>query len=298
MSTGITSNIFRFFQPFINLVLYSNLWIALGALCLTGQTLFLLEGTVDAQPLLPFVFSATLFLYAAHRLIGLFTFRFKVNNSRIQVIKAFKHHILIYALFSGLAAFVSFLFLKRETQWAVLIPALVSLAYIMPIFGDGKRLRDFSFIKIFLIAIAWPWITVVLPALEVGEENYLVLGLMFAERSLFIFAITLPFDIRDIATDQFNAVKTIPQQIGIHATKHMAFLLLVGAAIFVAINCYLGTYSAANGIALYLSYLLTARLIHQADDKKNDYYYSGLMDGTILLQSLFLAVGERVVGWF
>lgn len=211
---------------------------------------------------------------------------------------AFQYHIMLYALVSGLAAFWFFLALKKETQWAVLVPALVSLAYILPVFSGGKRLRDYSFIKIFLIALAWPWITVVLPAIELGQLEGRSLGLMLAERSAFIFAITLPFDIRDLETDRFQAVKTIPQQWGIAWSKRLAFMLLFCAGIFVLANGLWGIYTLSHSIALVLSLFLTALLISRADKQKSDYFYSGLMDGTILLQSLLLYVGERVVSWF
>ena len=58
-------------RAIINLILYSNLWIALAALAMAAQTQLLLSGQVQPTPLLGFILFATLFLYAVHRIVGL-----------------------------------------------------------------------------------------------------------------------------------------------------------------------------------------------------------------------------------
>ena len=58
-------------KKFIDLIFYSNLWIALCASAMCWQTQFILTGKTELNWLLGLIFFATLFLYALHRIIGI-----------------------------------------------------------------------------------------------------------------------------------------------------------------------------------------------------------------------------------
>jgi len=59
------------FKKTIDLILYSNYWIALCAVAMLWQTLLLLGEPIKIDYLTGVVFFATLFLYAAHRIVGI-----------------------------------------------------------------------------------------------------------------------------------------------------------------------------------------------------------------------------------
>lgn len=64
----------------------------------------------------------------------------------------------------------------------------------------------------------------------------------------------------------------------------MLFIMLI----FVFINFQGGAYTSYNGLALFLSAVFTSLFIMLAKPDKHDYYFSGLLDGMFLLQSLLV----------
>ena len=271
-------------RAIINLILYSNLWIALAALAMTAQTQLLLSGQVQPTPLLGFILFATLFLYAVHRIVGLEKAQPFLKKGRFFVISRFLSHITFYAIAAGLGAAVFFLQLSFRLQLAAVAPSLIALGYVLPFLSGRRRLRDLSYVKIFLIAIAWSWITVLLPALELGMGWSIPMLIMLLERAFFIFAITLPFDIRDLEVDAYNQVKTLPAQLGYRRTKALALACLLIMTALAGLNYHIDVYGAGVFSALLLSALIAFALIYFADKVKHDYYFSGLIDGAMVLQ--------------
>ncbi|MCB0567491.1 MAG: UbiA family prenyltransferase [Phaeodactylibacter sp.] len=271
-------------RAIINLILYSNLWIAVAALAMAAQTQLLLNGQVQPTPLLGFIFFATLFLYAVHRIVGLEKAQPFLKKGRFFVISRFRSHITFYAIAAGLGAAVFFLQLSFRLQLAAVAPSLIALGYVLPFLSGRRRLRDLSYVKIFLIAIAWSWITVLLPALELGMGWSIPMLIMLLERAFFIFAITLPFDIRDLEVDAYNQVKTLPAQLGYRRTKALALACLLIMTALAGLNYHIDVYGAGVFSALLLSALIAFALIYFADKVKHDYYFSGLIDGAMVLQ--------------
>lgn len=278
------------FLKIVNLILYSNLWIGLCALSMVLQTDFFLYGHFVFTSYAGLVFTATLFLYAIHRIVGLKKVKPFQNNGRYLVISTFKSHISIYAFLAGAASFFFFLQLSIGVQISLVIPAILSLGYVLPVWGNKRRLRDFNFIKIFLIAIVWAWVTVLLPALEAEKSIDLTICLMTIERACFIFAITLPFDIRDIHIDQHTGVKTIPNTIGIQCSKYLAIATLLFMLALVYSNFQLAFYSINAVVAFILSIFITYGFVHFSEQEQHDYYYTAGVDGMMLVQA-FLVIG-------
>ncbi|MDB4728145.1 UbiA family prenyltransferase [Saprospiraceae bacterium] len=278
----------KFLIKFIDLIFYSNLWIALCALALTWQTQLLLTKEMTWSPVIGMTFCSTLFLYALHRIVGLVKVQQFTNAGRYKVISTFKNHIIIYAFLAGFGSAYYFFRSNLNVQLALIIPALISLAYVLPFLNGKRRLRDLGIIKIFLIAIVWAWVTVVLPSLEMNEFNDPAVWIMAVERALFIFAITLPFDIRDLKVDAHNQVSTIPSKIGILKTKRLGMFVLIGMVILVQINYQIGFYVKPVSFALLLSIISTYYLIQNSDKNQHDYYFTGAMDGTMIFQFLLV----------
>lgn len=275
-------------QKFINLVLYSNLWIALCAVAMVLQTELIFLQQLQWSNYAAFVFTATLFVYALHRVVGLEKVAAFQEKGRFLVISNFKSHIAIYAAIAGLACLYFFIKMAWWAQVALVVPGILSLGYVLPIFGKKRRLRDFDFIKIFLIAIVWSWVTVLIPAIYCGQIFSANLLLMAAERAIFIFSITLPFDIRDLKIDQHTGVRTIPAALGKKNAKLLAFSSLALMLILVQINIFNGFYTHLSLLPFLLSALVTATFIYYADDRRHDYFYTAGVDGMMILQPLLV----------
>jgi len=275
-------------KKFIDLILYSNLWIACCAVAMTWQTQLLLGEPFGLTPLAGLVFFSTLIIYALHRVVGMFKVQDFLNVERFHVIQTYRSHILFYAAIALVGGAVCFFYLPFSVQLFLVIPGLLSIGYVLPFFGKKRsmRLRDIDMIKIFLVAGVWAYVTVLLPAVEAGIWYEKKVALMFVERSLFIFAITLPFDIRDLKVDKHNKVNTLPAQIGIAYTLRLAFLLMM---IFTVL-CWFN-YTGLPFFALCISAVSTCLFIYASPHFTHDYYFTGLMDGTMIIQFLLVLTG-------
>ncbi len=171
--------------------------------------------------------------------------------------------------------------------WVTLIiGALVALFYFVP-FGKGKDhgLRRIGWIKIFFVAFVWSFATVFPVAIQVKPALSLETAGLFLERFLFIFAITLPFDFRDIRIDLANGIKTFPVLLGENRTKAMIL-----ATIIVLSVIYLVHYQALlipHLLPLLYIFMLTLYL----NRGRNEYHYLVFWDGAIIVQGLL------VVSW-
>jgi 4-hydroxybenzoate polyprenyltransferase len=164
--------------------------------------------------------------------------------------------------------------------------------YILPIIA-GKRLRDFSFLKIFMLSIIWALVTVLLPFDYFGNDYDSRLGLLLVERAIFVFAIAIAFDIRDMEFDKTLEVKTIPIALGKFSSFLLAGMLLIIWAIIVHF-----IYLPLTAILLNLIALLSIGLIYGAQKERPVCYYQFLLDGTLLLQALIVILTAFCVNLF
>ena len=281
--------ILSFIHKFTNFVFYSNLWIAIAATCSVWQTLLFIDQRPISisLPLLIFTFSATLFIYAIHRIEGLKKVEAFKTEGRYLVISRFKFHILIYAILGALSTMISFFFLSWTSRLSLFIPATLSLGYVLPALSQNRRFRDIHFVKIFLIVLVWAWVGVILPMIECKIVLDQKIGWMILERMFFIFAITLPFDIRDLDIDQHTNVKTIPSTLGINKSKLLAILSLGLMLACCWMNMLNGWYALNQFSFFGIHAIISGIIIHFVDKKCHDYYFTGLLDGTIVLQFVF-----------
>lgn len=270
-----------FIQHITNFYLYSSLHIGICSIYLYLFTISRFELQVDFKYML-FTLSSTIFVYSIHRLIGINKVKKFAHKGRFAIIELFKNHILIYAIisFGGCC----YLFLTFDWSRIVLLSGAgaVSILYTIPIFGKSMRLRDFSFIKIFLIAIVWSFVTGAVPLYEQGIAFFPIL-IYFIEIILFFIAITIPFDIRDYSVDSANDVGTIPTLLGRRPSIYLSlFLLFVTMSLDVLLTAQYHI-NTKGMISMLFTGVLTARIIYYVQDKESDYYFSGLLDTTIMM---------------
>jgi hypothetical protein len=200
----------KLIKAFIN----SNIYISLAAVLLTIETQIQLSMKPQWHPYLFIIFFATFFEYNLHRLITVVTNKEALNSDKHnwvrENLKAF--YLLIFLSVTG---FIYVAFLAKKEVLIFLAPiAAITVFYSLPIFGNKQtilRLREIPYLKIFLISFVWASSTIFLPIIQSGNtfERTQVIA-TFMERFFFIFAITIPFDIRDIEADKQAGLKTIP----------------------------------------------------------------------------------------
>mgnify|MGYP006299100767 CR=1 FL=1 len=278
-------------------VVFSNLYIAIGATLLARSSYVLLGQQPRWGALAGLVFCSTLVVYNLDRL---------VSASREDTVEGSKRHLWIQRHKTGLwclvgaavaGAIASALFLSTEV-WMALAPlGVLSLAYSLPVLlgrEGGFRLKDVPGLKIFVIASVWAGATALLPAVDAGMEILdLDVALVAVERFLFIFAITLPFDVRDLERDASAGIETIPMLVGARQTRHLA----TGLALLFGTVClwHYGVALEGFGIPTATFAVVVALILVFSDRQRPEMYYVGLLDGTMLLHWLAVAGWQLLV---
>jgi 4-hydroxybenzoate polyprenyltransferase len=221
----------------------------------------------------------------------------KHSSDRHNWIIKNRNHVIALTLLGFILALVGgFAFLNKEIIGILLPFVLISLFYVIPIYkkeGVWIRLRDLSYVKIFLVAGVWSFVTVCLPFVILPDFHFQSLLapniiLTATQRFLFFFAITLPFDIRDLEYDRKNSVRTFAALLGVEGIKNFSRVLLVLVSL-IALYCYKqGYYLPGHTLAMIISCASTNWLISKANENSNEFYYSGWLDGTLMDQYFWM----------
>ncbi len=191
---------------------------------------------------------------------------------------------------------VSALYLPIKTLLFLSPIAVITFAYSVPVLnvkGTKKRLREIVIVKVTTLAFIWSLTTVTLPMLDMGLAIFSASSvLIFVERFLFMFAICIPFEIRDMTQEKMRGNMTLPQVVGERASKMFAIVLLI---LFVLLVYFQFGNSLQKAVAfpLYLSALAAAILVFFSNENRSNYYFRIFIDGTMQLQFLLLILFEN-----
>lgn len=283
-------------RKFLDCLLFSNIFIALGAVAQGLVTYHLLE--INPVPaVLAFLFFSTLVIYNFSILIEKPREPKKSPHRRVRWI--FHHYRLNVSItiIAVLSLIPLFFLLGFSSKILVLFLGFIALGYSMPLFSVGDKkfgLRNIPGLKLFIIALVWSVSTVTLPILEINESHFFDISfndliILTAKRFLFVAAITIPFDIRDLYQDKSYDLKTIPTIFGErNAYLFCQFLLLCYIILLIVFNNGLN----ADFFALTSTIILAGWLIFKSNWEKNEYYYFFYLDGTLILQFVMLTLFE------
>ena len=230
-------------------------------------------------------FFSTWLIYAGHRYVSLAKVEADKKEdvpSRLANVRAYRKLFPYLATLAlGIVIFCAYP-MSIYAWYALPVAGLIAGTYVLPIW-KGYRLRDVPFVKIFMVAVVWSYVTVILPAGEAGL-GLAEWGWMALERMIFIFAITLPFDLRDIAFDKAQGVSTFATRLGVKGTLFLSLGLLFVWMVMVGV-LYVGWWwiaFAAAGIGTIVLVYLSPRFLN------DDWYFTGWLDGTMLLQPVLV----------
>lgn len=146
--------------------------------------------------------------------------------------------------------------------------------YTAPFFG--QKLREIPGIKIIVTALTWSYACVAFPLMNEGiplGETLLFSLLLF----LYLTAIILPFDIRDVHIDDLHH-STIPQRIDIPLTKILGSVLLIG---FTAGSIGYGFVAPDNWI--FYGAVATQLVFLLLTSEKKNYFFFACIDLLMIL---------------
>ena len=256
-------------------IVYSNLLISLGCGFLSFGFCHI-TALPHEEYYGIFALLGTFIVYNFQRLVK----HHKIANKSPHLQWVGKHYKgLIFSLILAAIGFIYSLFqvINWNTETFVLsgIVGAICFFYIIPI--NHKNLRELPFLKIHLISIVWIFIVALFPLIN-EQNNQLHYWLFGASHYLYILAICIPFDIRDLVHDKAEQ-KTIPQLIGIQSAKAIGVLCLIA---FVVFSFYFMPMLAESKLFL-IAVLVQVFLVYFTTKTRDDLYFGGAIDGAILL---------------
>ncbi len=282
---------------FIKFLTYSNLFVSICVAAFTHVTYIIYNLPQDnILIVLLMVFSFTFFTYNGQRL-----FRLKKKilqpdkiGERLQWVIKYKTPLTFFTAVFGLTGLVCTYFIGPYC-FIILIPmGIISIFYVVPLipfYSKSPALRELPYLKILLIALVWSLIIIWLPHLTSPFSSTTISGsleLPQLQVFLFVIAITLPFDIRDIEFDKTNQLKTIPQFLGIKKTILLSEILLLGA---ITLSFFLNL-KTHHFYALIIGYLITMIMIAFTNKKRKELFFAGLIEGSVIVLYLCVLISE------
>ena len=169
-----------------------------------------------------------------------------------------------------------FIRLQNTAKISALLFLVFTILYTLPFFPNTKNARNWAGLKIYIVAICWVGVTVILPILnsEIDfQQSFYIIAL---QRFLIIFALILIFEIIDLKTDDPH-LKTVPQQIGVKNTKILGLFLLI---VFIGIS-FFNSNSNSNvniqilGLLLnFVVAIVIALFLYFSNENRSKYYTS------------------------
>lgn len=185
------------------------------------------------------------------------------------------YKILIINIISGIICSILIIYNHNENRlikWLIIV--------VIGLFYDSSFLKYFvrkiPLFKVFYVGLTWALINswLILP-----EFNSNIFWISW----LFITALVLPFDIRDLKSDN---VVTFPRLIGVQNTKYLAYFL-----VFFSLILCIYSLKTEFSLAFYFNSTITFILIYFSENKNDDSYFSfwvELCSGLPFLFWLFL----------
>ncbi len=275
----------------INTIISWHISLAIAAVLLTVSAQIQLGLKPQWQPWLFLIFSGTLFEYNRHRIVILFFQGGALNSGKHELLRKNQMKFFLIALILGIGFVAAALSTKTEVLLTFLLLGFLTLFYSGLGFGNKKHhynLREIPYLKIILITSIWSVSTILLSVIQAGNEIFKTnVILLFAERFLFIFAIAIQFDIRDMQADHRAGLKTIPLLINKNNSLVLSWLSLL--------ICFLITffhYRVQNEWfiieAICISLITTTLYLKIQFFKNPGRYYYQVLDGALLLQGILV----------
>ncbi len=281
----------RFLRNAFDYLIFGNWLISIAAVALTLETYLMIDKPIRIDGLIFFIFFSTLFEYNLHRHLSLKEVSMDSNPDKFNWArdnkKLFKG--TLYASFLGLMASVFFLSLPIIL---IMVPlGLITIGYSIPLINNKTkkiRLRELPGVKILFVALVWGFTTVLLPAIDVGLSLFTSnIFFMLTRRILFVYAITIPFDIRDQEHDKQDGLRTLPIMIGDRNSKGIALLIMLVFCILIFFQ-YNNALAKNFSIPLYLSAITTAYVISLSSQHNGKYFHYFWVDGTMIFQFILI----------
>ena len=208
----------RVFKQIFDFYINSSIHVALSVYALVRITQHIFHISHD-EPMIYFAFFGTIVGYNFVKYDAL------ARTKKIQMRNELKA-IAFLSFLSLIAVGICFFQLQKITQIVAIVFLGLTLLYTLPFFPNKKNARNWAGVKIYIVALSWVGVTLVLPILNSGIEITSDFYLKCVQRFILVFVLILIFEIIDLKNDDPH-LQTVPQQIGVKRTKYLGYVLLL-----------------------------------------------------------------------
>ena len=160
--------------------------------------------------------------------------------------------------------------LNRTTQMVSFGIFALTALYTLPFFPNRRNARNWAGVKIYIVAICWVGVTLVLPLINAGISFSPDFFIKCIQRFILFFVLILIFEIIDLAKDDPH-LETVPQKIGVKRTKILGFLLLIP---FLFLEVFISTFNYHDFFINFVMVVMLMLFLFFANPNRSKYYTS------------------------
>lgn len=274
-----------FFKRLFDFLLFGNIYVAIGAVCLIQSSIIQLGITNHLLFYSALSFFATLFIYNLQRIFYSPQTDNSLNSVRRKWIFENQFSIKLLTAIGFLGVVITFFFNDYKIVYYLSPLLILSLAYFFP----SIKLRQNTWFKLLTLAMVWTMVTAVVPALLNRTNSFSINTILhFFVRFIFMIGICIPFDIRDLEIDKKENVFTLSQKLGENKTRWIAFGFMLLYILLIIAEFSQDMFPMKIFIALTLTAIVNAIIVLMSSSKRSEYFYTALLDGTMILQGIVL----------
>ena len=255
-------------KQLFNFYLNSSIHVALAVYALSWLTLQYFNISYD-ENVLYFNFYATITGYNFVKYFGVAKFHHRSLAKWLRVIQVFSLVCFIFLCYYALQ-------LETEILMYIGVLGVITFLYAIPflpkhLYMDNQQnLRSISGLKVYIIALVWSGVTVLLPLLNNNVLLSADVWILLLQQFIFVIVLMLPFEIRDLRYDSLK-LSTIPQRIGVKRTKLIGVFLLI---VFFLLDFFKDELNSQFIWIRLIITLITALFLVFANEKRSKYYSS------------------------
>jgi len=275
------------FRRFINLFVYSNIFIACCAVVMTWQTYQLIIRQLPDYNLLYFVFFATITSYSFHWYL---TSHSEIPSDRIGWTNAYRYiHTILFLI--GIIGSAIFFFLLLKHWFWLSLSAIITFLYSAPKIPQKhfRALRKIAIGKTIFLAFVWMYATTILPLIISGTKWQPDSILFILSRFFLIYSICILFDYRDRKDDKAAGIRSM---ITYFSEKAINLLFTLSLLVFALSTLLLIMYNySIKAIAfLLIPGFLTGILYNYGKRSPDDFFFYFILDGLMMFSALLMII--------
>lgn len=275
------------FRRFLDLLIYSNIFIAFCAVSMVYQSYQLVIREPVNSHLLYFVFFATISSYSFHWYL---TSHSEVPSDRIEWTN---HHRYVHAILFviGVTGTAIFFFSLIQHWFWLILSAVITFLYSAPKIPQKhfRALRKVAVGKTVFLAFVWMYATTILPVIISAKRSEMGVILFTLSRFFLIYSICILFDYRDRKDDKAAGIRSM---ITYFSEKGVDALFFISLAIYAAASLMLlrYDYSIKSVFFLLVPGIITAFVYKNGKRSLDDLFFYFLLDGLMMLSSLLMII--------